>query len=159
MSSRNSQTTPFKAYEQMFMMLSRRNQHHVPKKFVLVDIQYCAKNEEFSKRFVKKFDVFTDNKYDICIKWITKKNKQMHKLNSRNLHPSCVIYEDGCSCQESYLVRLQETLKLGDKNMKIHRKIHNLHSTWNIIQINHLLRKFFSQFHQIDALDKIRKHQ
>ena len=40
----------------------------VPKKVVLVDIPYCSKNEEFSKRFMKKFDVFTDNKCDICIK-------------------------------------------------------------------------------------------
>ena len=63
----------------------------VPKKVVLVDIPYCPKNEEFSKSFMKKFDVFTDNKYDIHIKWITKKVK------------SCVIYEGVCSCQESYI--------------------------------------------------------
>ena len=40
----------------------------VPKKVILVDISYCPKNEEFSKRFMKKFDVFTDNKCDIRIK-------------------------------------------------------------------------------------------
>ena len=75
----------------------------IPKKVVLVDIPYCPKNEEFSKRFMKKFDVFTDNKYDIRIKWITKKVKQLFKLKSRNPHPSCVIYEGVCSCQESYI--------------------------------------------------------
>ena len=75
----------------------------VPKKAVLVDIPYCPKNEEFSKSFMKKFDVFTDNKYDIRIKWITKKVKQLFKLKSRNPHPSCVIYEGVCSCQESYI--------------------------------------------------------
>ena len=64
----------------------------VPKKVVLVDIPYCPKNEEFSKRFMKKFDVFTDNKYDISIKWIAKKFKQLFKLNCRNPHPSRVIY-------------------------------------------------------------------
>ena len=37
---------------------------NVSKKDVLVDIPYCPKNEEFSKRFKKKYDVFTDNKYD-----------------------------------------------------------------------------------------------
>ena len=42
---------------------------------------------------MKKFDVFTDNKYDIRIKWITKKVKQLFKLKNRNPHPSCVIYE------------------------------------------------------------------
>ena len=40
----------------------------VPKKVILVDISYCPKNEEFSKRFMKKFDIFTDNKCDIRIK-------------------------------------------------------------------------------------------
>ena len=68
-----------------------------------MDIPYCPKNEEFSKRFKKKFDVFTDNKYDIRIKWITEKVKQLFKLKSRNPHPSCVIYEDVCSFQESYI--------------------------------------------------------
>ena len=29
---------------------------------------YRPYNKEFSKRFMKKFDVFTDNKYDIRIK-------------------------------------------------------------------------------------------
>ena len=75
----------------------------IPKKVVLVDIPYYPKNEEFSKRFMKKFDVFTDNKYDIRIKWITKKVKQMFKLKSRNPHTSCVIYEGVCSFQESYI--------------------------------------------------------
>ena len=62
-------------------------------KVVLVDIRHCPKNEEFSKRFMKRFDVFTDNKYDICFKWIPKKVKQLFKLKSRNPHRSFVIYE------------------------------------------------------------------
>ena len=52
---------------------------------------------------MKKSDVFTDSKYNIRIKWITKKFKQLFKLKSSNLHPSCVIYEGVCSCQESYI--------------------------------------------------------
>ena len=44
----------------------------IPKKVVLVDIPYCPKNE-FSNHFMKKFNVFTDNIYNIPIKWITKK--------------------------------------------------------------------------------------
>ena len=31
---------------------------------------------------MKKFDVSTDNKYDIRIKWITEKVKQLFKLKS-----------------------------------------------------------------------------
>ena len=52
---------------------------------------------------MKKFDVFIDNKYNIHIKQITKKVKQLFKLKGRNLHPSCVIYKSVCSCQESYI--------------------------------------------------------
>ena len=52
---------------------------------------------------MKKFAVFTDNKYDIRIKFRTKKVKQLLKLKSRNHHPSCVIYEGACSCQETYI--------------------------------------------------------
>ena len=115
----------------------------IPKKVVLVDIPYYPKNEEFSKRFMKKFDVFTDNKYDIRIKWITKKVKQLFKLKSRNPHPSCVIYEGVCSCQESYLgetvrnveIRSQEhedTQK--DSELAKHLKNNPTHSfTWKVL--------------------------
>ena len=68
----------------------------VPKKAVLMDIPSSPKNEEFSKPFMKN-----ENKYDICIKWITMNVKQLFKLKSRNSLPSCVIYEGVCSCQES----------------------------------------------------------
>ena len=40
---------------------------------------------------------------DIRIKWITKRFKQLFKLKSSNPHPSCVVYEGACSCQESYI--------------------------------------------------------
>ena len=52
---------------------------------------------------MKKFDVFTDNKYDIRIKWITKKVKNLLRLKSRNPHPSCMIYEGVYSQHKSYI--------------------------------------------------------
>ena len=61
---------------------------------------------------MKKVDAFTDNKYDIHIKWITKKVKQLFKLKSRNPHPSCVIYEDACSCQESYIGEIVRNVEI-----------------------------------------------
>ena len=115
----------------------------VPKKVVLVDIPYCPKNEEFSKRFMIKFDVFTDNKYDIRIKCITKKVKHLFKLKSRNCHPSCVIYAGVCSSQESYIgeaarnveIRWQEhedTQK--DSEPAKHLKNNPFHSfTWKVL--------------------------
>ena len=74
----------------------------VPRKVVLVKIPHSPK-KKFSKRFMKRFNIFTNNKYDIPIKWTTKKVKQLFQLKSRNPHPSCVIYEGVCSCQESYI--------------------------------------------------------
>ena len=68
-----------------------------------MDIPYGPKHEEFSKHFMKKFDVFTNNRYDICIKWVINKVKQLFKLKSRNPRLSCVIYDGLCSCQESYI--------------------------------------------------------
>ena len=114
----------------------------VPKKVVLVDIPYCPLNEEFSERFMKTFDVFTDNIYGIRIKWITKKVKQLFKLKSRNPHPSRVIYEGVCSCQEPYIgetvrnaeIRWQEhedTQK--DSKSANHLKNNPTHSfTWKV---------------------------
>ena len=52
---------------------------------------------------MKMFDVFTDDNYDILIKWFTEKVKQLFRLKGRNPHPSCVIYEGVYSCQESYI--------------------------------------------------------
>ena len=37
--------------------------------------------------------VLTDSLYDIRIKWVTKKVKQLFKLKSKNPHPSYVVYE------------------------------------------------------------------
>ena len=65
----------------------------IPKPLILAEIPYCPRNETLSKRFIKKFHEFTNNSYEIRIKWITKKVKQLFKLKSRNPHPSCVIYE------------------------------------------------------------------
>ena len=61
---------------------------------------------------MKKFDVFSDNKQDIRIQWITKKAKQLLKLKSKNPHPSCVIYESVCSCQEPYICQTIRKVEL-----------------------------------------------
>ena len=66
---------------------------------------------------MKKFNLFTDDKYDIRIKWITKKVRQLFKLKSRNPHPSCVIYEGVCSCKESYI---GETVRNAEIRWKEH---------------------------------------
>ena len=40
---------------------------------ILIEIRCCDKNEVASKQFIKKFNKFTNDKYDIRIKWLTRK--------------------------------------------------------------------------------------
>ena len=84
----------------------------VPKPLVLAEILYCPRNETLSKRFVKKFHEFTNNSCKIRIKWITKKVKQLFKLKSKNPHPSCVIYEGVCVCEQTYIGETRRNVEL-----------------------------------------------
>ena len=43
------------------------------KNVVLVEIPICLKNEISSKHFIKKFAKFTNNTFDVRIKWLTRK--------------------------------------------------------------------------------------
>ena len=84
----------------------------VPKPLVLAEIPYCPKNETLSKRFIKKFHEFTNNSHETKIKWITKKVKQLFKLKSKNPHPSCVIYEEVCVCEQIYIGETRRNVEL-----------------------------------------------
>ena len=54
-------------------------------------------------RFLKKFHSLTDNKFEIKIKWQTKKIRTLFKLKDPNPYPACVIYEGTCNWGESYI--------------------------------------------------------
>ena len=84
----------------------------VPKPLVLAEIPYCPRNEILSKRFIKKFHEFTNTSYEIRIKWITKKVKQLFKLKSKNPHPSCVKYEGVCVCEQTYIGETRRNVEL-----------------------------------------------
>ena len=75
---------------------------------VLVEIPYCLKNESSSKKFIKRFDKFTSDTFDVRIKWLTKKVKTLFKVKEKSLHQACKIYKGVCSCGESYI---GETIK------------------------------------------------
>ena len=75
----------------------------VKKKIVLVEMPYCLKNESSSKQFIKKFDEFTDDKFDVRIKWLTKKVKSLFRVKRKSLHQSCKIHKGVCSFGESYI--------------------------------------------------------
>ena len=47
---------------------------------ILIEIPYCDKNEVASKQFIRKFNKFTNDKYDIRIKWLTRTMKTLFKL-------------------------------------------------------------------------------
>ena len=64
---------------------------------------HCEENENTPKHFIKKFETFTNRRYRIAIKWITRKVKSLFKVKSKNPHPSCVIYRGKCSCGEEYI--------------------------------------------------------
>ena len=61
------------------------NMFTVNKPFLLLEIPYCEQNEIASKRFIKKFHQFTGDKYDIAVKWLTKKVQSLFPLKDRNL--------------------------------------------------------------------------
>ena len=75
----------------------------IKKNIALVEIPYCLKNESLSKQFIKKFDPFTNDTFDVRIKWLTKKVKTMFKVKDKSLHQVCKIYKGVCSCGESYI--------------------------------------------------------
>ena len=54
------------------------------KPFILVKILYCEQNENASKHFIKKFEAFTNHRYRIAIKWITRRVKSLFKVKSKN---------------------------------------------------------------------------
>ena len=65
---------------------------HVLRNVVLVDIPHCPKNEKLAKHFIKKFDIFTDNKYGVRITWTNEKVKRSFKLKSRDPYSSwCIL--------------------------------------------------------------------
>ena len=84
----------------------------VPKPLVLAEILYCPRNETLSKRFIKKFHEFTNNSYKIRIKRVTNRVKQLFKQKSKNPHPSCVIYEGVCVCEQTYIGEMRHNVEL-----------------------------------------------
>ena len=98
------------------------NMFEVKKPFLLLEIPYCEQNEIASKRFIKKFHQFTGEKYDIAVKWLTKKVKSLFPLKDRNLHPSCKIYKGICSCGETYI---DETIRNVEERWSEHNSADN----------------------------------
>ena len=61
------------------------------KKIVVVEIPFYFKNKISSILFVKKLDKFTNNTFDIRIKWLTLKFKNLFRVKDESLHQVCKI--------------------------------------------------------------------
>ena len=106
----------------------------LPKKFIMVELPFSTQNEIMSKQFLKKFHKFTDDKFNIVIKWNTRKIKSLFPLKDRNPHPANVIYQGVCSCGLSYVgetVRNAET-RWAEHNNPLHNSEPSSHLTQNI---------------------------
>ena len=58
----------------------------IAKLVIIAEVPFCTKNEVSSKQFMRKFHNFTGSKFDLPIKWITKKTKTLFKLKDKCLH-------------------------------------------------------------------------
>ena len=47
------------------------------KGFLLVEIPFCEKNEILLKTFLKKFDAYTNSRFRVSVKWLTKKKQKL----------------------------------------------------------------------------------
>ena len=74
-----------------------------PKRRITVNLPFCADNEEFSKRFIKRLNNYTHDKYSFIVIWKTRKIRTLFPLKDRVVHVSDVIYEGICTCENNYI--------------------------------------------------------
>ena len=82
------------------------------KQVILIETPNCEKNETSSKRFLKNFHDLTNDLYEMKIKWITKKMRNLFRLKSKNLHPACAIYEGVRTCKENYIGETKRNVEI-----------------------------------------------
>ena len=58
-------------------------------------------NENTVKRFLDKLQSFVHHKFDIAVKWFTKKIRSLFRLKDKK--SACKIYEGICSCSANYI--------------------------------------------------------
>ena len=72
----------------------------IKKQVIPIEVLYCEENKTASKCFLQKFQELTNGLYEIKMKWITKKMRNMFHLKSNNPHPAYTINEGICTCKE-----------------------------------------------------------
>ena len=76
-----------------------------PKVFILVEIPFCVTNENNAKRLLDRLQYFVHHKFDIAVKWFTKKIRSLFRLKDKNPQAACKICEGICSCSANYIVK------------------------------------------------------
>lgn len=74
-----------------------------PKTICYLEVPFCFQNEKVMHNFLKRFHTLTGNKFELRIKWQTKKVRTLFRLKDHNPYPACVIYEGKCVCGENYI--------------------------------------------------------
>ena len=52
---------------------------------------------------------FVRHKFDIVVKWFTKKSRSLFRLKDKNPHPACKICEDSCS--KNYISEIKRNVE------------------------------------------------
>ena len=89
-----------------------QNFFEIPKPVILIEIPFCVKNQIASKQLIKKFNYFTNYKFDVRIKWLTRKMRTLFQLKDKLLHPACKIYEEICICGEKYIGETKRNVEI-----------------------------------------------
>ena len=109
-----------KRQEQKDKYIIPPNLFETAKESILVELPYCPQNQLVDKRFLSKFHQFTNQKFQVTIKWITKKVKSLFTLKDKNPYPTCQIYKETCVCDETYI---GETIRNVDIRWNEHEDI------------------------------------
>ena len=90
----------------------------IKKQLILIEVPHCEKNETSSKRFLKKFHELTNDSYEIKIKLITKKMRNLFRLKSKNPHPAWAMQEGVCPCKKNYIGETKRNVEIRGKNIQ-----------------------------------------
>ena len=74
------------------------------RKSITLEIPYCKRNEDETKKLINKLTFFIQGHYRFHIVWRTRKIQSLFKLEDKTNHPSSVVYYGTCtSCKSAYV--------------------------------------------------------
>ena len=74
------------------------------RKSITLEIPFCKRNEDETKKLINKLTFFTQGLYKFRIVWRTHKIQSLFKLKDKTNHPSSVVYYGTCtSCKSAYV--------------------------------------------------------